>query len=404
MGACSSLKTFVTIDVDMITRGGMPDGMANSGPPYLPSTWAVGGAPKLDVDAPITAIFLFLYLCGAITHMVIFQLNRRRDHKFIFSALMFGFCMARIVTCTMRIAAICKPHNTSLSIAASVFVAASVLLIFIINLLFTQRLIRAAHPSFGWNRIFSLSLKLLYILIVLTISMVITCTVQSFYTLRPRTRRIDRDFQLYGSIFFAIVSFLPIPMIALALILPRKTHIEKFGSGRFRTKVFVLLTASISVCLGAAFRCGTAWKTPVPRSQPLPAYYSRACFYVFNFVVEIIAVYLYAFLRVDLRFHIPDGARGPGSYAAGKRLGHMEDNKEASEGQRRFSRVYRGEETFNGLPDRKTRLNDVDEKCTRDARRKNMDEENAIGDYETSVGLNGVKTSPGHLPIGLPFS
>jgi hypothetical protein len=124
--------------------------------------------------------------------------------------------MARIVTCTMRIAAICKPHNTSLSIAASVFVAASVLLIFIINLLFAQRLIRAAHPNFGWNRIFSLSLKLLYILIVLTISMVITCTVQSFYTLRPRTRRIDRDFQLYGSIFFAIVSFLPIPMVTLA--------------------------------------------------------------------------------------------------------------------------------------------------------------------------------------------
>ena len=308
--------------------------------------------------------------------------------------------MARIVTCTMRIAAICKPHIISLSIVASVFVAAGVLLIFIINLLFAQRLIRATHPNFGWNRIFSLSLKLLYILIVLTISMVITCTVQSFYTLRPRTRRIDRDFQLYGSIFFAIVSFLPIPMVALALILPRKTHIEKFGSGRFRTKVFVLLTASISVCLGAAFRCGTAWKTPVPHSQPLPAYYSRVYFYVFNFVVEIIAVYLYAFLRVDLRFHIPDGARGPGSYAAGKRLGHMEDNKEASEGQRRFSRVYRGEETFDGLPDRKTRLNDVDEKCTRDAKRKSMDEENAIGNYETSVGLNGVKTSPDHLPHG----
>jgi hypothetical protein len=138
----------------------------------------------------------------------------------------------------------------------------------------------------------------------------------------------------------------------------------------------------------------------VPRSQPLPAYYSRACFYVFNFVVEIIAVYLYAFLRVDLRFHIPDGARGPGSYVAGKRLGHMEDNNEASEGQRRFSRIYRGEETFDGLPDQKTRLNDVDEKCTRDAKRKSMDEGNAIGNYETSVGLNGVKTSPDHLPHG----
>ena len=90
LGACSNLKTFVTIDADMTTKGGTTNGMANSGPPYLPSIWAVGGAPKLDVDVPITAIFLFLYLCGAITHMIIFQLNRRRDHKFIFSALMFG--------------------------------------------------------------------------------------------------------------------------------------------------------------------------------------------------------------------------------------------------------------------------------------------------------------------------
>ena len=34
-------------------------------------------------------------------------------------------------------------------------------------------------------------------------------------------------------------------------------------------------------------------------------------------MVEILTVYLYAIMRVDLRFHVPNGAKGPGSYAAG---------------------------------------------------------------------------------------
>jgi hypothetical protein len=35
-----------------------------------------------------------------------------------------GFCMSRIVTCTIRISSICLPHDISLSIAAAIFVAA----------------------------------------------------------------------------------------------------------------------------------------------------------------------------------------------------------------------------------------------------------------------------------------
>jgi len=92
--------------------------------------------------------------------------------------------------------------------------------------------------------------------------------------------------------------------------------VDKFGTGRFRTKVWVLLFSSVILTLGAAFRTGTAYK-PRPRSDP--AWYdSKACFYIFNFTIEIIVVYLYAAIRVDLRFHIPDGAHGPGAYSAGQ--------------------------------------------------------------------------------------
>ncbi|KAF2188229.1 hypothetical protein K469DRAFT_684962 [Zopfia rhizophila CBS 207.26] len=300
----------------MASQGGVPP-MLNQGPPYIPMTWGLGGTSKVSVDVPITAIFLFLYILGAAIHMTIFQLNRRRGHKFLVSIFLFGFCMARIITSVLRIASTSVPHNVRLAIAAQIFVAAGVLIIFIINLIFAQRLVRSLHPRLGWHPAYSSAHKITYVLIMLTLAIVITATVQSFYTLRPRTRTIDRSLQLYGSTFLATISILPIPIVLIALLVPRKSPPEKFGAGRLRTKVVVLLTGTTLLCLGAAFRCGTSWKKPVARTQPLPDYFHKACFYVFNFVLEILVVYMYAIMRVDLRFHIPDGAKGQGSYEAG---------------------------------------------------------------------------------------
>jgi len=356
-----------------------PPSMANPGPPpWVPAVWSLGGKPELHIDVPITAVLLCFYICGAATNMTIFQLNNKRGHKFLFSAVMFGFCMARTVTCILRIASICKPHNIRLSIAASIFVVAGVLIIFIINLLFAQRLLRAAHPHFGWHRAFSLVLKAVYVMVVLTLAMVITATVQSFYTLRPRTRKIDRSLQLYAATFLAIVSFLPIPMVIIGLVIPRKTRLDKFGSGRYRTKVAVLLTSAFLVCLGASYRCGTSWKTPVPRTEPLPGYFSRACFYIFDFVVEIIVVYLYAILRIDLRFHIPNGSKGPGSYSTGQ---NQERAGEKEEPKNQLGRIYSEEETFDDVEEGdQTRLGDADKKSGHaEGQQLPLDEENAIG-------------------------
>ena len=174
--------------------------------------------------------------------------------------------------------------------------------------------------------------------------MLITSVVQSAYTVNINTLRIDRDIQLYGSTFYAIVSFLPIPMLFGGLILlPRKTKVEKFGSGRFRSKIGVLLLASALLCLGAAFRCGsvylsfplqphthsklkrnadsvsnrTSYMTPRPRNDPA-WYQSKACFYIFNLTVEILVIFLYLVVRVDRRFWVPNGSRAAGDYSGQK--------------------------------------------------------------------------------------
>jgi hypothetical protein len=240
--------------------------------------------------------------------------------------------MARIVTCILRIASICVPANIKLSIAATIFVAVGVLIVFIVNLLWSQRILRALQPSIGWHRATSIAFRVLFAMILFTISILIIATVQSFYTLRPRTHFIDRALQLYGQTFLAVVSSLPILIVLLALAIPRRTQPDTFGAGKMSVKIAMLLTGASLVTIGAWYRCGTSWATPVPRSQPLPAYLAKPCFYIFNFGVELVTVYLYAIMRVDQRFHVPNGAKGPGSYAGLKNVSDDEGMTALQEG------------------------------------------------------------------------
>ncbi|KAJ9634650.1 hypothetical protein H2199_008935 [Coniosporium tulheliwenetii] len=304
-----------------------------SGGPYPPQVWQLGGAPSKSVDIPVTAVFLALFIGGAATHMTIFQRNKRRGHKFVLSLLLFGFCMARILTSVLRISSTALPRNLNLAIASSIFNAAGTLLLFIVNLLFAQRILRSLHPGFGWARPVSWAFKALYILIAATIIMVITVVVQSFFTLDPEIRSISRSIQLYGSTFFAVASFLPIPITLAALAAhhfrqPGKlgTPIEPLGAGPLRTKAALVLAASVLLCIGATYKCAVAWFDPVPRAQPMPDRFSKAAFYVMNFGVEVVVVYLYALGRVDRRFWVPNGASKRRTYVV------VEEEKDEEKG------------------------------------------------------------------------
>ena len=187
--------------------------------------------------------------------------------------------------------------------------------LFVVNLLFAQRIIRAAHPHSGWHPLFHWAFIAIYVLIVLTLIMIITSVIQSFYTLNANTKRIDRDIQLYGQTFYALVSFLPLPLVIGGLVIPRKTRLEKFGQGRWREKIAILATSAVLLCLGATFRVGVNYaggKRPI--SEPAN-YQSKACFYVFNYVVEYIVVVGFVVVRVDRRFWVPNQSHKAGDYS-----------------------------------------------------------------------------------------
>ena len=283
------------------------------------TTASLGGLPTVRTDVPIASVFLVLFLIGAVTHMAILQVNLRRKHKFILSGVTFGFCMARITTNAVRIAWASHVANVRLAIAASIFVSAGVVLLFVINIIFAQRILRATHPRLGWNSAVSRLFLAVYALVVVTLIMLIVVTVHSFYTLNPHTRHIHRNIQLYGGTCFAVVAFLPIPIVAYAFVRSRKMPVESFGSGTVRAKILTVLAAALLLTLGAAFRAGTNYLPLRPKSQPA-WYHSRACFYIFTLGVEIIVVALFAIARIDLRFHVPNGASGPGDYSGANKV------------------------------------------------------------------------------------
>lgn len=108
------------------------------------------------------------------------------------------------------------------------------------------------------------------------------------------------------------------PITVIAVRIPRARRPEKFGQGRCRTKISLLLATSLLLSLGAAFRLAVSFAPPRPLAAP--AWYdARPCFYGFGMVIELLVVYLYAASRFDRRFHVPDGASRPGHYS-GMRL------------------------------------------------------------------------------------
>ena len=282
--------------------------------------------------------------------MTIFQLNRRRGHKFLFSGAMFGFCMARSATCVMRIVWAFRPTNISIAIAASVLVAAGVVILFIVTLMFAQRVLRAAHPRSGWHPLLSWAFIGLYATIVASLIILISFTVLSFYTLDPTKRQTAHDLQLYGGTLFAVMAFLPIPIVLAGVIVPHTSRVEKFGSGRFRTKVYILVTAAFLLSLGAWFRIGTSYLPSRPLSNPA-WYQSKACFYVFDFGVEVLVIWLYILVRVDRRFHVPDGSKGPGDYSglASRTSADGKIEKTGGEGKM-VTRLMSEEEVFDDVP------------------------------------------------------
>lgn len=156
--------------------------------------------------------------------------------------------------------------------------------------------------------------------LVCCLLVLIVVNIQQFFTLDHRAHEIERTLVLAVLTYFALFSFAPLVLVALSVTLSH-SKAEKFGKGKIRNKAVIVIAAAAMVSLGALFRCIIAWIRPIPlllpngKPNPPPWYFSRACFYIFNFLTEIFVIVLWALVRFDQRFYIPDGSKGPGDYS-----------------------------------------------------------------------------------------
>ncbi|KAI9648847.1 hypothetical protein NHQ30_003488 [Ciborinia camelliae] len=188
-------------------------------PPYPPKNAGLGLTPTNHVDTPITSIFMILFLISAIIHMTILQINLRRGQKFLMSGMAFGFSFSRVIACIMRMVWASHPTNIRIAMAAQIFISAGTILLFLVNMIFTSRLLRAYH-TWAWHPYIRTIFRLSYASVIMGLVTNLTVTIQSFYTLNPHILHIDHTVQLVVSTYFAIYAFMPIPLLALRLLLP----------------------------------------------------------------------------------------------------------------------------------------------------------------------------------------
>lgn len=274
------------------------------GRPYASTTAALGGVPAVGVDVPIDSVFIVLFALSAVGHMFIYQTNRKRGHIFRVSLPLFGFSMARIVSNVLRIAWATHQTNVRLGIATTIFFNAGTLILYVVNIVFGQRLFGAACPKVTSHRIFKAIFTGLYILVGLSLAAVITSIVQSFYTRSIYIHMIDRDIQLTAITYLVVLTCIPYFLIVAFLVAAKKNIPTKLGSGSWTSKIVVLLVGTSLCVLIAGFKCGTSWETPHPQTNP--AWFdAKWAFYVFGFVPEILVSYTYIVMRVDRKFYIP---------------------------------------------------------------------------------------------------
>ena len=220
-----------------------------------------------------------------------------------------------MISTALHIAWSYSQQNAKIGIAENTFLDAGAGILYIVNLILALRIMRARQARLGWSKIFTALIWLLVLLTVISIVMLVVVVAQSFLASQTNILRIDRDIELFVLTWLAWIAFAPLLLTTVALVLPRRNYIDKFGTGRFRWKPIILITASTLLTLGAGWRCGTTFASPLQQIGRRPWYFTSACYYVFALMPEVIVIILYLAIRIDLRFHVPDGADGPGSYS-----------------------------------------------------------------------------------------
>ncbi|PPJ53035.1 hypothetical protein CBER1_11498 [Cercospora berteroae] len=283
---------------------------------------ALGGTPSPKPDVGINITFLILFTICGVVHFETFWRNKKQERLFAFNAATTIFCFTRVFATSLRVGWAYDPTNVSLAASSHAFVFLGTIILIICNLWWSQRILRAQHPHFGWTVVPTFAIPIIVGLSIFTISLLITSTCLDFYTDAEGAQDAALGIRQYGAVLFAMFAFLPLPILlasALAKTHPdlRDSAEDNFGRHSIIRKILVCLTTAALLFTGTLFRAVTSFAPQTGVEMPAPWYFSKACFYIFNFTLEILVVIFWMIIRVDKLFIIPNGAWGPQSYGEG---------------------------------------------------------------------------------------
>lgn len=241
---------------------------------------------------------------------------------------MFGFCMARIVSCVLRIAWTTRIQNARLAIAASIFLNLGVMVVYAVVIVLASRVLRATQPRLGWNPVLRKAVKISYVGIVICVILLLSFIIASVETLDQGIRTASLWVQRACNLYLLLLNLIAPIFLILSCILPKDPESENFGSGSMRTKKIILGVACFFCLFISGFRCGTIWAAPRPASDPA-WFHHRALFYLVLLGFEVVIIYLFIFTRFDKKFWVPNGSQGAGDYS-GKNEKAVENEKEAA--------------------------------------------------------------------------
>lgn len=181
---------------------------------------------------------------------------------------------------------------------------------FAVNLVLAQRVVRAMHPAFGWGLGFTTFSHFLLFSIPAVIAMNAVSVSVNFFSTETVQREVTEELLTFGSSWNLMLAAMPLFWVFLASAIPGPP-IENFGVGDFRSKTSLLVFGAITMSVGAGVRLAISVNAPSSTS-PLSG---KVVFYITGFLLETITVAAYAYFRLDLLFHIPNGAMGPGAYS-----------------------------------------------------------------------------------------
>ncbi|GJC91097.1 hypothetical protein ColLi_13935 [Colletotrichum liriopes] len=296
-----------------------PPGGPPMGPPDPANGAFPGGVPTKSLDLPLTIMFMMLFVLGAYVHLTIYRRNAKRGHKFLISDIVFEFCIIRTVTCIFRITwSIVTTRGVVLM--ALITENGGAALMFAVNIFFAQRLARSIHPKAGWCTAFGQLTFILLISVPVFVLLNMISTIVSFFSVGNADRLEVTDILVkFGSSWNLWLAVFPVLVVSGCLCVPGPKP-EKFGSGSQRVKVALLYLGAFLLITGQTIRLYTVFNKEPPGTTSV--IYSKAVFYTTGFTFELLVIALYAILRVDQRFHIPNGSSGPGDYSGDKKRGH----------------------------------------------------------------------------------